>query len=201
MLTALSFWYIPCGVLWTLSGFVWLIRPSFAPAISAFPVLGIAVMLVSALPNYKQTDWLYWLAMLFVVIALALITTAFRQQEARNVTAIAISFSLVLTAFVVDRLFTNKVEVRSYSMSWSANGAVPWGHVETNEKRESPVVTYRRVDGGYCYDAIFSPELREKLAQSNKATIAVEYNVFSDFGHRHAYNIRVIDGIAFNDGE
>jgi hypothetical protein len=62
-------------------------------------------------------------------------------------------------------------------MNWTANGVAPWGQVETNEKGESPVVIYRRVDGGYYYDAAFSPELKGKLAQSNKATISVEYSV------------------------
>ncbi len=162
-----SFWYFPCGILWALSGFVWLVRPSFAAGLSAFPVLGITVMVVQTLPNYQQTDSSFQLLMLCVVIALALITTTFRQRETRKVMATAISFSLVLTAFAVDRLFTNKVEVHSYSMSWSANGIAPWGRVETDEKGEPPVVIYRMVNQGYCYDAIFSPELKARLTASS----------------------------------
>jgi hypothetical protein len=49
-----SFWYVPCGILWALSGFIWLIRPSFAPGMSAFPVLVIAAMLVPALPVFNE---------------------------------------------------------------------------------------------------------------------------------------------------
>jgi hypothetical protein len=135
----------------------------------------------------------------FVVVALGLIAICFQWSGTQQ--WIATSLVLVLIAFSVDRLWTNKVTVHDYSMNWSANGATPWGRVETNEKGESPVVIYRRVDGGYCYDAIFSSELKEKLALSNKPTIAVEYNVFSDFGHRRAYNIRAIDGMVFNKGE
>jgi hypothetical protein len=200
MWAAPSFWYFPCAILWALSGFVWLIRPSFAPAISIFPVLGITVMLVQALPAYKQMDSLSLLVIFSVAIALALIAAAFRQQETRNVTALAVSFSLVLTAFVVDRLFTNKIEVRSYSMSWTANGTTPWGRVERNEKGELPVVIYRVVHQGYCFDAMFSSELASILTATNKPAVAVDYNVFKDFGHVRGYNVRDVDGMVFNDG-
>jgi hypothetical protein len=135
------------------------------------------------------------------VVALGLVVISFQWSGTRQRVAIVISLVLVLMAFGLDRLWTNKVAVHEYSMNWTANGMAPWGDVKTNEKGESPVVIYRRVDGGYCYDAIFAAELRKKLAQSHKPTISVEYNVFSDFGHRRAYNIRAIDGMIFNDGD
>jgi hypothetical protein len=196
--TALSFWYIPCAIVWALSGFVWLIRPSLAPGISVFPVLVIGVMLVPALPTLRQMDSIYWLLALCVAIALTLVAMAFRRREARNLTAIGISFSLVLIAFAVDRLFTHKVEVHSYSMSWSANGVAPWGDVQLSDKGESPVVLYRVVDQAYCYDALFSAELKHKLTESNKPVVTVEYNVFSDFGRERGYTIRAVDGLLFN---
>jgi predicted ABC-type exoprotein transport system permease subunit len=177
-----------------------MIRPSFAPAISAFPVLAISAMSVPVLRNYKQTDSLYWLLLLCIVIALALLTISFRQREARNVTAIVISLTLVLTAFVVDRLFTNKVEIRSYSMNWSANGTAPWGAVERSEKGEIPVVIYRVVSKGYCFDALFSSELVAQLTATNKPVISVDYNLFKDFGRVRSYNVRAVDGMVFNDG-
>jgi hypothetical protein len=200
-LGAPSFWYILCAVLWTISGAVWLYRPSFAAALSMFPVLGIAVLMVQFLPHFREMDLTSRVLLLCVVVALALIVASFQWTGARLLMPMAISLGLVLIAFGVDRLCTNKLAVHEYSMNWSADGAVPWGHVETNEKGESPVLIYRRVDGAYCYDAIFSPELREKLAQSNKPTIVVEYNVFSDFGHQRGYNIRAVDGMVFNKGD
>jgi len=157
-------------------------------------------MLLPVLPRYKQLDSIYWLLILCVVIALALITTAFQQREARNVAAIAVSFSLVLTALAVDRVFTDKVEVHSYSMSWSANGVAPWGDVQLGDKGASPVVLYRMIDQAYCYDALFSAELKRKLIESNKPVVTVEYNVFSDFGRERSYNIRAVDGLVFNAG-
>jgi hypothetical protein len=196
-----SFWYFLCAILWTMSGIVWLFRPALAACLSMFPVLGIAVLMIQSLPHLHEMDSSYRVFLLCVVLALALIVVSFQWTGTRQLIPIAISFGLVVIAFGVDRLWTNKVAVHEYSMNWSANGAAPWGHVETNEKGESPVVIYRRVDGGYCYDAIFSPELSEKLAQSKEPTVAVEYNVFSDFGHPRGYNIRAIDGIVFNEGD
>ncbi len=195
-----SFWYLPCAALWTLFGFVWLIRPSLAASLSIFPVLGITVLAVQTLPNFRQTDISYKLLLLCAVIALALLAVSFRKRAARRIIPAAVSFSLVLAAFLVDRGFTDRLAIHSYSMNWSANGVAPWGRVETDEKGESPIVIYRSVYGGYCYDAIFSSELKTRLITSNKTAITVEYNVFSDFGHERGYNVRSVDGLIFNVG-
>ena len=200
LIGAPSFWYFLCAVLWGISGIVWLFRPSLAASLSVFPVLGIAVLMVPYLRHFRESDPSYRALLVCVAIALALIVT-YQWTGPRQLMPFAVSFGLVLIAFSIDRLWTNKVAVHEYSMNWSANGIAPWGHVETNEKGESPAVIYRRVDGGYCYDAIFSRELREKLAQANKPIISVEYNVFSDFGHQRSYNIRSIDGVVFNEGQ
>ena len=201
MLGTPSFWYFPCAILWALSGFAWLTHPSWAAGLSAFPVLGIAVMMIQNSLNFRQTDSSYRILLLCVVIALVLITASFRKKEARAILPIAVSFGLVLAAFGVDRLFTNKVAIHTYSMSWSADGVAPWGHVENNAKGEPPVVVFRRFGQGYCYDAVFSPELKARLTASNKPSITVEYNAFSDFGHERGYNMRSVDGLIFNEGD
>ena len=139
--------------------------------------------------------------LLCVVVALTMILVTLRNSGPRTWLPLAISFSLVLISFGVGRLFMNKLTIHQYSMNWSANGVAPWGPVQTNEKGESPVVIYRRVEGGYCYDAIFSTELKTRLSQTNKPIVAVEYNIFSDFGREHGYNIRTVNGMAFNEGD
>jgi hypothetical protein len=131
---------------------------------------------------------------------MVLIVVSFRWPETQRLKPIAFSLILVLIAFSVDRLFTRKVSVVAFAMNWTANGVAPWGTVERDEKGAVPVVIYRKVDGGYCYDAVFSPELKARLDGPNKV-INVEYNVFSDFGLRRGYNIRSIDGLIFNEGE
>jgi hypothetical protein len=199
LLGAPSFWYLPCAVLWATSGLLWWFRPSIAASFSVFPVLGIAVLIIQFLPNFRQTDYSYRALLICLVVALGLIVASFEWTGTRQSPPLAISFGLVLVAFGADRLWTDKVVVCKYSMNWLANGRAPWGNVETNEKGESPIVVYRKIGDGYCYDAVFSPELREKLTQSNKSTVDVEYNVFSDFGHRRSYNVRAIDGIVFNE--
>jgi len=112
----------------------------------------------------------------------------------------AISFSLVLTAFAVDRLFTDKVEVHSYLMNWSANGITPWGRIDADAKGDLPVVVYRKLKESYCFDALYSAELTAQLTASNKPVITVDYNVFRDFGRERSYNIRSVDGMVFNNG-
>ena len=200
LLGAPSFWYFPCAVFWTAFGFVWMIRPLLAAGLSVFPVLAIAVMVVESLPNFRQTDVLYRVLLLCVIVALALIAVSFRSPEARKVIPVVISLSLVLAAFAVDRGFTNRLAIHTYSMDWSASGSAPWGNVQTDEKGQPPVVIYRNIGGGYCYDAVFSPELKAKLTASEKSLVTVEYNVYSDFGHERGYNIRSVDGLVFKDG-
>ena len=76
------------------------------------------------------------------------------------------------------------------------------GEVERNAKGETPVVLYRKVAGyGYCYDAVFSPELKSRLVAANKQAIDVAYDLFSDFGQKRGYNLRSVDGLLFNEGE
>lgn len=193
-----SLWYIPCAVLWTISGILWLFRPSWAVGFSATPVLGIAVMFVQYSPNFRQWDFMYRILSLCALIALVSIASSFRWPETRQFKPVAVSLVLVLISFSVDRLFTGKVAVVAFPMNWSANGVAPWGDVERDEKGEAPIVVYRKVDGGYCYDAVFSLELKSRLAGTNKSLVSVEYNVFSDFGHKRGYNIRSVDGLIFN---
>jgi hypothetical protein len=203
LFSASSFWYLPCGILWALSAVVWLIEPLSAPGLCIFPVLGVAVMLLQPLSGLRHLDRNsgYWLLSIAVpvVIALALIAFSLRNRNTRKVWAFVVSLGLVLTSFAVDRLFTNKLAVHSYQMSWSANGIAPWGQVQLGQGGQTPILVYRRVQHGYCYDAVFSSELKTRLTGSNNPTITVEYNTFTDFGRERGYNIRSVDGLVFND--
>src|SRR5215831_670630 len=102
-LFASSFWYLPCAVLWTLSGFVWLLRPSWAVGLSTFPVLGIAVMVMPMVPSFWRTDYSYRIILLSIAVALVLIgISLMKEKEARKVAPFAVSLGLVLAAFGVD---------------------------------------------------------------------------------------------------
>jgi hypothetical protein len=87
-------------------------------------------------------------------------------------------------------------------MNWSADGKVPWGPLDPNWSSEIPVVVYRTINDYYCFDAIFSSELKAQLAASNKTLVTVEYDVFRfrAFGLKRPYDIRSVDGMVFNDG-
>jgi len=86
-------------------------------------------------------------------------------------------------------------------MQWSVNGQVPWGDAGPLDQNAQPlVVIYRNLDGGYCYDALYSAELKQKLLKDALPTVKVDYDLFINFGKITGYNTRSVDGIQFNDG-
>ncbi|HTV81366.1 MAG TPA: hypothetical protein VME18_01855 [Acidobacteriaceae bacterium] len=95
-----------------------------------------------------------------VVVALGIVFLSLRDRRTHRRWTFAVSLGLVLVSFTVDRLFTNKVQVRMLTMQWSANGAAPWSDAaERGEHGEVPVLLYLKVKGGYCCDAVFSQDL------------------------------------------
>jgi hypothetical protein len=115
---------------------------------------------------------------------------------------VVLSLAFVTCAFGTDRLFTNKVTIRTYQMYVAINGRAPWGDVGSQWSDNSPpIVLYRRVGDTYCYDAFKSEELRRRLVQEDGHTVTVEYNIFSDFGKERSYNVRSVDGILLNNGD
>ena len=135
-----------------------------------------------------------------LVIALALVVTTIRKTSVRKATPLLmISFSLVLAAFMVEKVGVNKTKVLTYSMNWTADGTAPWGHEDFDAKDGPPVVLFRRYGQGYCYDVFHSAELRRRLIESNKPQVNVEYGVTSDFGRERGYNVRSVDGLVFTD--
>jgi hypothetical protein len=112
----------------------------------------------------------------------------------------ALSFALIALSFATDRLFTNKVQIRTVQMAYSLDGKTPWGDdTQRDAQGKPPVLIFVRRGEGYCYDAVFYEPLVVKLAASHASEVEVQYNVFSDFGKERAYNIRSIDGIMFSD--
>jgi hypothetical protein len=85
-------------------------------------------------------------------------------------------------------------------MKWTVDGSAPWGHVDFDAKKGPPIVVYREYDQGYCYDVLYSEELRRRLMESNKASVMVEYTVLRDFGRERGYNLVSVDGLVFSQG-
>jgi hypothetical protein len=192
-----SFWYLICGFLWAFSGVLWFIRPGIAAQFLIAPAFGTACLVFQFPPSF---DPQYLFTALAVALAVGLIVACVSETVPRNIVPASISGILVLTGIAVDRAFTNQVTVRTYSMQWTADGVAPWGEVEKDARRNSPVVLYRKQGDSYCYDAVFSSELRNRLSQSKAPVIEVAYNLFRDFGKLRAYNIRSVGGWVFNDG-
>lgn len=196
-----SMWYFLCYCALALVGIVWLWKPSLAAALSIGPLISIV-----ALMQYVPGMWAYsriWAASVIagLLLALALVVGALRRFRNWQL-PIVLSVAFAISAFATDRLFTNKTSIRSYQMNVAINGRAPWGDVGPQWSGNSlPIVLYRRLGDGYCYDAFQSEELRQRLSPKNGRTVEVQYNIFSDFGKERSYNVRSVDGLVLNDGK
>lgn len=205
VLGGLAFFTLCCSLLWAVSGFLWLSRPSFAARMCVFPALGIGAGFRWVLwPSYREhfgrpATWLDALPLLCVVIALALVVITI-WKTAGTFVPFGISLVFMFTAFAADRALIDQAEVHSFSMKWTVDGSAPWGHEDFDEKKGPPIVLYREYDQGYCYDVLYSDELKRRLIESNKPSVMVEYTVFRDFGRERGYNLRSVDGLVFSQG-
>jgi len=93
----------------------------------------------------------------------------------------------------------DKLTVYARPESWSVSGEVPWGEATRSVNDEVPVVLWRAIRGGYCYDAVFSEALRRRLSTSHASLVVVDYNVFTDFGRPFRHTVRAVDGIRLDD--
>jgi hypothetical protein len=196
-----SLWYFFCYCALPLIGALWVWRPSLAAALSIGPLISIVALL-----QYASGMWVSsrnWVAVVIagLLAAAVLVVAALREFHNWRVPLI-LSIAFVTCAFATDRLFTNKLTVRTYPMYVAINGHAPWGEVGPEWSDNSlPVVLYRRVGDNYCYDAFQSEELRQRLSTKDGRSVNVEYNIFSDFGKERSYNVRSVDGLLLNDGQ
>ena len=190
-----SFWYFPCFWVLTPLGILWCWRPSLAAALSVGPLVAAAAIL-----RYQSGVWFgLWAACL---IAAAIFVVAALRNSRHWKVPLFISLVFLATAFCTDRLFTNKVTIKTFQMGLALDGKAPWGDVGPQGKDGTlPIVLYRRIGTSYCYVALESQELRDRLAAKRGDTVTVEYNVFSDFGRERSYNVRSVDGILLHNGE
>ena len=205
VLSGLVFFSLCCSLLWLISGFVWLARPSVAARLCAFPVLGISagfrwVLLPSVREQIKRPiTWLDVLAALCVLLALALVVITI-WKTARTFIPFVISLVFLVAAFFADRGLVNETAVHTFPMKWTVDGSAPWGHVDFDKKKGPPVVLYREYERGYCFDVLYSDELRRRLIESNKPSVMVEYVAYKDFGRERGYNLVSVEGLVFNQG-
>ena len=101
---------------------------------------------------------------------------------------------IVATGLAVRHMWLNKLAVHSLPARWSVNGEAPWGEVARNGNEGVPVVFWHRVHGGYCFDSVFSKDLRERLTSQHAPTLVVDYNVFADFGRPVRHRVRAVNG-------
>jgi hypothetical protein len=203
-----SYWYLSCGILWTVSGFVWMWRPSLGSRFVAPPVLGIAVLMAPLfLPPYSQhlewspIFWFYASQLICLCIALALIIFTIRKTSAPTFTPWIISFSLVFGSFLVNWTFVDRASTKGYRMYVALDGKGPVGLTGPPFDGPDAVVVYRNVRNGVvCFDAFNSKELHDLLSSKNGESVMVEYDTFSDFGKVRGYNVHSIDGKILANG-
>jgi hypothetical protein len=196
LLGAPSFWYIPCVCALIPLGFVWwLCRPSLAAALGVGPLVAAASLI-----RFLSGMW-FAISLACLIVAITLTLNALYNSRGWKL-PLFISLSYLVLAFCTDRLFTNKVTVKTFQMGIALDGKAPWGEVGPEwQDGTPPLVLYRRVGASYCYTAFKSQGLRDRLARKGGETVTVEYNVFSDFGHERSYNVRSVDGVLLAEGQ
>lgn len=194
-----SFWYVPCAALLFLSTFLWL-NPrrgasSSLPFLLAFVMLLISTRVWDS-PGQRWTAFWMSLALLLALSMCIAVISATRIA----VFWCTLSFALIALSFATDRIFTNRVQIRTVQMSYSLDGKTPWSdNTQRDAQGRAPVLVFVRTGEGFCYDAVFYQPLMAKLTASRPNTVQVQYNVFIDFGKERSYNIRSIDGTMLND--
>jgi hypothetical protein len=195
MLGAPSFWYYPCFYVLPLLVAFWIWRPKVGAALSIGPLVAV-IFLIRYLSGITLAC-----AIVGLGIAVLCIVFAFRMPGKVRVSLI-VSLSFLCASFIIDRLFTDKVAVRSYQVEVALDGKAPWGTVGREWSEDvKPVVLYRRVGDGYCYVAFKSQELHDRLASKNGATVPMQINIFKDFGREKGYSVRSIDGLLLASGK
>ena len=116
-----------------------------------------------------------------------------------RVKLIVAGVAIAIICLTVDYKCVDKLVIDSLRAHWSTSGEAPWGTAERDENGSVPVVLWLPVPGRYCYDAVFSKELRERLAALHATTVDVDYNVLSDFGWPRRYTVRAVSGIPVDD--
>lgn len=106
------------------------------------------------------------------------------------------AFTLIAAYLIADLVYERRPVVRSLSAHWSITGDVPWGEAARHEDGEIPVVLWLPVRGGYCFDAVFSQDLRNRLAVVQASTVEVDYSLFSNlWGRPLRHTVRAVNGI------
>jgi hypothetical protein len=196
-----SFWYFVSFCSLPLIGIVWLWKPRLASALAVGPLIPV-VFLLQYFPGMMKFSWIWACAFAGgLVTAILLVSIAMRRYR-RWLFPTVLSCCFVISAFAIDRRFTNRVSTKTYQVYFALEGHAPWGDVgPEGPDRSPPVVLYRQFAKGYCYDAFQSEELHRRLIAENPHTVMIVYNIFSDFGEERSYNVKSVDGVLLAEGQ
>lgn len=196
-----SLWYFISFCLIPIIGIVWAWKPQLAAAFSIGPLTSALFLLqyFSGMLEFSRIWACTFIAGLVVAATLVFISL---RGHVRWLLPAILSYGFVVSAFIVDKWFTNKVSTKTYQMRIALDGKAPWGDVgPEGPDRSAPIVLYRNFGNGYCYDAFQSDELRKRLTAEDRQTVTIVYNIFSDFSKERSYNVQSVDGIVLADGQ
>jgi hypothetical protein len=191
-----TFWHQACAWAFALGAVAWCWRPDIAAGLSLGPTLGLVFSFRDLGEGPNQLE----LALCIIVpIALLLIVGRLRPPQERLMFPVVVSLAFIVIAFATDRLFTNINKISTFDMSWADNGEAPWGKVEPSTRDGEPLtIFYRRFREGYCYDFVYSSQVRNWLLAAGTQTVKVEYDRFNGFGELESWDIRTINGHPFS---
>jgi hypothetical protein len=191
-----SFGFTATAAVVAITGLLWYFWPSVAVRLLIAPAFLLADLLLHTPAAALSDNPLSLACFLFLLFLLGLIIAEFWTTRYIGWVSISFSFVLVLCAFGVERLFTNKESVEVRWMHWSSEQAPPWGR-GFGPARDDGVILYEEVPGGYCFNTVVNRELQTRLAESGKSLVKVEFNAVRNFGKLRLTNIRSVDGLAF----
>ncbi|QHN03170.1 hypothetical protein FTO74_07150 [Granulicella sp. WH15] len=196
-----SFWYLPAAFLFALSGIAWF-RPRLGASFSLLFTLIFFVLLVSLKPWSWPEARAKGFAILLVLLLAVAVCLIQISRRGLTLSAVATAAICILLCVAVDRIFTNRPHIRTLTMDWTADGSTPWTDpIPKGPNGDIPVLIFTVVPNGYCYDAVFSDELRKHLLSLKKNSIRVDYNEFTTFGKpTGTYNIHAVEGLVLNNG-
>jgi hypothetical protein len=195
-----SFWFLPAALLFALSGLLFF-RPRIAASFALlFPLVFLGLLLYLKPWSWPAARGKGFSLAFILLLCLGLCLVQIRRHGLATLALVSAALAL-LVCYGVDRTFTNRLHITTHTMDRTADGTTPWGDPPTPDPTgQFPVLIYTVVPNGYCYETVYSDDLRKHLLALHKPSIKVDYNEFTTFGSPAGYNIHAVEGLVLNDG-
>ena len=181
----------------------WIWQPPVAACLSAPFVVGLSYMIYRYPFGSFGRIWAIELVVCYIVIIAAIV------YSKKRIPVLVCMLLLISTWFLLNWRFSRVIAVRRYDMQWNLDGEAPWGGrivdyadkpLPMTENGEALVSIWRPVADGFCWNALYSNEVRDRLQRSGNGTTVVEYNSITDFGNWAGATLKSVAGVPFYEG-